>query len=260
VTREPEPTDFSAEDWARFLSGELGRSVRVRYGRARRQVIVAFPERAGLRVRMNRVFGRAPVVVRTAVADWLRSGRSARSATVELDRWIATIVPKLGPPRTPRLVTHGSQHDLAEIAGELLADEFRALPIERRPSGITWGRRGARRARRSLQLGSFDPETCVIRVHPVLDQPAVPRSFVRYVVFHELLHAELNEPCQGEKRALHHGPEFRRREAGYAGTARALAWQDQHLSALLRSARSGRPMKVRGQRREPSLLQRLLFD
>jgi hypothetical protein len=35
----------------------------------------------------------------------------------------------------------------------------------------------------------------VVRVHRVLDAHDVPEWFVRYVLFHELLHAELNEPC-----------------------------------------------------------------
>ncbi len=253
---------FGADDWAHYLSGALGRRVRVRFGHARRQVIVAFPEPAGLRVRMNQAFGRAPADVRAAVASWLRSGRRAPKACRRLDEWIASIVPTLGPPRPVRLSYRGACHDLGEILDDLLAREFGHLQARHRPRGVTWGRRAPRSALRSLQLGSFDPETALVRVHPVLDQPAVPRSFVRYVLFHELLHAELSEPCQGgPKRAVHHGPEFRGRERAYPGTGPALLWQQRHLAALLRSARSGKPMPVprtRGQKQR--WIQELLFD
>ena len=252
--------DFSAEDWARFLSGQLGRNVRVRYGRARRQVIVAYPERAGLRIRMNHAFGRAPERVRIAVADWLRVGRRGRSACRALDDWIASIVSTLGPPRLPRILARGAHHDLGEMLVDLLAHEFRALPEARRPSAVTWGRRGPRGALRSLQLGSFDPETALIRIHPVLDQPAVPRWFVRYVLFHELLHSELNEACHASKRAQHHGREFRRREGAYFDTARALAWQERNLSALLRSARTGSPIRLARPKRAASFVQHMLFE
>ena len=252
--------DFSAEDWARFLSGQLGRSVRVRYGRARRQVIVAYPERAGLRVRMNHAFGRAPEPVRIAVADWLRVGRHGRAACRALDDWIASIVGTLGPPRLPRILTRGAHHDLGAMLLDLLAHEFRALPDERRPSAVTWGRRGPRGALRSLQLGSFDPETALIRIHPVLDQPAVPSWFVRYVLFHELLHSELNQPCRSAKRSQHHGREFRRREAAYFDTAGALAWQDRNLSALLRSARTGSPIRVARTKHALCFVQQMLFE
>ena len=252
--------DFSAEDWGRFLSGQLGRAVRVRYGRARRQVIVAYPEHAGLRVRMNHAFGRAPEPVRIAVADWLRVGRNGRAACRALDDWIASIVGTLGPPRLPPILARGAHHDLEEMLLDLLANEFRDLPEERRPSAVTWGRRGRRGALRSLQLGSFDPETALIRIHPVLDQPAVPRWFVRYVLFHELLHSALNQPCLAAKRSTHHGREFRRREAAYFDTARALSWQDRNLAALLRSARTGSPIRAVRLRRAASFVQHVLFE
>ncbi|NOT31075.1 MAG: hypothetical protein HOP15_11560 [Planctomycetes bacterium] len=166
----------------------------------------------------------------------------------------------LGPPPPARIVTRGAHHDLAEITADLLAREFRALAPARHPRGVTWGRRGARSARRSLQLGSFDPETTLVRIHPVLDQQAVPRWFIRYVLFHELLHAELNQPCAGARRAQHHGREFRLREQAYPGTAPALTWQEEHLSALLRSARSGKPMAIPRAVRPTAILQKLLFD
>jgi hypothetical protein len=251
---------FSAEDWTRFLSSHLGREVRVRYGKARRQVIVVYPERQVLRVRMNQAFGQAPPPVRTAVADWLRAGRRAERSCRALDAWIASVHGSLGPGRPPRLNAHGAHYDLGELLEELLAAEFPLLPQERRPSGVTWGRRGRRGARHSLQLGSFDPETALIRVHPVLDQPAVPRWFVRYVVFHEVLHSELNEPCAADRRARHHGPEFRRRETAYADTARALEWQEKNLGQLLRSARTGKPMSLPAGRAPLRWMQRLLFE
>jgi hypothetical protein len=154
----------------------------------------------------------------------------------------------------------GAHHDLGEIADDLMHAEFAALTRERWPSAITWGRRGPRGARRSLQLGSFDPETRLIRVHPVLDQAAVPSWFVRYVLFHELLHAELAEPCYEGKRAQHHGREFRRREQAYPGTAKALAWQDANLSALLRSARTDKEMPLPKARQTTRFWQELLFE
>jgi hypothetical protein len=83
-----------------------------------------------------------------------------------------------------------------------------------------------------------------VRIHPVLDQPAVPVWFVRYVLFHELLHAVL-PPRRGRgSRWIHHGAEFRRRERDYADYARAIAWEDAHMPALIRSAKRGTPMRA----------------
>jgi hypothetical protein len=71
-------------------------------------------------------------------------------------------------------------------------------------------------------------------VHPCLDAEWVPRYFVSYIVFHELLHHIIpGQPC-GE-RVLLHPPEFMHREREFRYYERALEWERKHLSRLLRS-------------------------
>lgn len=247
------PEAISPGDWSRQLSDALARPVRVTYGRARRHVLVARDEGHVLEVRMNAGFARAPRSVREATAAWLRAGKRARRACVELDAWIVTLQQDFerNPRKRPRLRDRGAQHDLRELADEILAGDLAAdsFPLGE-PPAVTWGRRG--RARRQLQLGSFDPEHNLVRMHPVLDQPGVPRSFVRYVLFHELLHAVMPTPRSQGGRAVHHSPAFRRRERAYPGYEEALQWQARRLQALLRSSRSGKPMSVEsGKQRAP---------
>jgi hypothetical protein len=219
--------------------------VRVEFGRARQTVIRARDERGCLVVRMNAMFGRAPQEVRDSVARWLRSGRRARRAGAILDEWIEHELDELQrrAPTRVRLRPRGEHHDLEALTAELLrgvlAGEFASAD---RP-GVTWGRAGRSCSRRSLRLGSYDFRAKLVRIHRVLDQPAVPVWFVRYVLFHELLHAALGEDTRGGRR-VHHGPQFRRREAAYPDTAAALAWEERHVDALIRSARSGRPLAV----------------
>ena len=237
----------AAAPWAAHLSDALGVPVEVSFGRARRHVLVARRESDRMTVRMNRCFAAAPDEVRADVAAWLRSGKRARRACERLDAWIETNAVDLPPARRTRIEPIGDTHDLTELSAGLLNTEFvRDLPPERTP-GITWGRRGKSRGRRSLQLGSYDPEQKLVRIHRVLDQPAVPRFFVRSVLFHELLHAALDGQ---DDRRRHHGPEFRAREAAYPDHARAQEWQETHLRALMRSARSGKPMSARSRARE----------
>ena len=242
-------TGFTAEHWAAFLTHELGRPVHVDFGRARRQVIVARPDGASLRVRLNEHFATAPAPVRRAVAAWLRSGRRARGACALLDGWIEELAQRLAhhSPRRVRLEPQGRAHDLGSLRDELLERDFASdafasdAPGPVGPPPVTWGRRGRTPARHSLQLGSFDPRTRVARVHRVLDQEAVPRFFVRSVLFHELLHAALPARTDRRGRTLHHGPEFRRRESAHRDFTAARRWQEENLAALLRSARTGAP-------------------
>jgi len=245
---------FDSDAWSHFLTSELGRPVAVRFGRSRRQVIVARRTAGRLDVRMHAVFAEAPEEVRSAVARWLSAGRRARRACAELDAWIERITPQLAPGRRERLRPAGEAHDLVELRDEVLAVDFAGERFERGVPPITWGRRGPRAARRSLQLGSFDGEAWLLRIHPVLDQPGVPRWFVRYVVFHELLHAVLPEEHGPSGRKLHHGPGFRSRERAYDDFERALRWQEEHLPRLLASARTGK--RLSAPRPGAALLQR----
>lgn len=255
------------EDWSSFLTHELGRSVRVRFGRARRQVIVARPRGATLEVRLNEHFSEAPPDVRKSVAVWLRSGRRAPRACERLDRWIAELERRLGPPprRRVQLETRGEHHDLEPLLTDLLQREFAEGPLAAGPRPeITWGRRGTRRAKRSLQLGSYDPETRLVRVHPVLDQAGVPSFFVRYVLFHELLHAlldraEEDDGATATGRRRHHGPRFRAAESAYVDYERALHWQEKNVAALVRAVRTGKPLRAEKPRRWRDLAQAWLF-
>ena len=127
----------------------------------------------------------------------------------------------------------GCVHQLEELAVPLFEEEFPEAFDEGRRPGLTWGRRGRSRAKRSLLLGSYCAETDTVRIHPVLDRDWVPAWFVRYILFHELLHAVLPR-AHG-----HHGPAFRARERAYPDFTRARNWQRTHLPRLIREARRG---------------------
>jgi hypothetical protein len=130
------------------------------------------------------------------------------------------------------LQTKGKIHDLLALFDDVNAEYFggsvHAL--------ITWGKRGRRheRPRSTIKLGSYSSAERLIRVHPVLDRPWVPRYFVAYIVYHEMLHHVV--PARGgiERRVLH-PPAFLERERSFHHFERAIAWEKRHLGRLLRS-------------------------
>lgn len=232
--------ELAALDWERLLGTALERPVRVRYVRARSSVVRSRAQRDGsLEVRLNAMFADAPLEVQRALATWLRSGSRARRASAELDEWIRARLLRLHreePRREPR-ATRGRHHDLCELAAQLLEREFAGVfEAHGGPPSLTWGRAAPSRSRHSLRLGSYDYAARVVRVHRVLDADDVPDWFVRYVLFHELLHAALEEPDRAGRRVLH-GPLFREREARYPDFERARSWESRHVAALIRRAR-----------------------
>ena len=101
---------------------------------------------------------------------------------------------------------------------------------------ITWGKLPTIRRRRSIRLGSYSEEDELIRIHPYLDQPQVPEFFIKYIVFHEMLHAHLGVEVLASGRRNVHSREFNRKERAYHEYDRAVAWQEtpKHLNRLLR--------------------------
>lgn len=224
---------MTPRQWEAWLADRLGRRVDVAYGRARTAPVQVVDDRRTLRVRLHRFFADAPPEVRDALAAWLRAGRRARGACRQLDAWIDARLEALPPPppRRTKLQTRGDHHDLAALAAPLFLTDFVLDFEERDRPKVTWGRRGRSRARRSLHLGSYARGGHIVRIHPVLDRPSVPAWFVRYVLFHEILHAALP--------GAEHGPAFRARERTYPDYRRATHWQRAHISGLIREARRG---------------------
>jgi hypothetical protein len=158
--------------------------------------------------------------------------RDARTSR-ELGRFIAAhrhlLDTRVRRTLPPILRTRGRWYDLGEIFADLDRQHFGGVRAR-----ITWGmvRRGRRR--RSLKLGSYSVEDRLIRIHPVLDQPFVPRFFVEWIVFHEMLHDVVGVAEENGRRS-YHPPEFRERERAFEHYERARAWERQHLDLLLRS-------------------------
>lgn len=234
-------TTLTTECWQAALAQRLGCRVQVEYSRARStpvQVRWQGVLRVKVHVRLHEMFADAPEEVVEALASWIKVGKRARRRSELLDRWLEHRLKQLPPkkPRRVRLRSRGQHHDLGELAAGLLGEEFVGDFSEGRTvPRITWGRRG--RSRSSLQLGSFDPETRVVRVHPVLDREDVPSWYVRAVLFHELLHAALPSQREQGRRCVHHGPEFRARERAYGDHERAVKWEKRNLSRLIRLTR-----------------------
>ena len=108
--------------------------------------------------------------------------------------------------------TAGKHHSLRKIYNDLNARYFNnQIEIHR----IGWGlRKGWSR------LGHYDPVHHTISLSPVLDSPDVPSFAVRYIVYHEMLHAVFRDiPVLGSRK--HHPNEFRGAESAYPDYAKA---------------------------------------
>jgi hypothetical protein len=61
-------------------------------------------------------------------------------------------------------------------------------------------------------------------MNPLLDRRTVPRFFVEFIVYHEMLHADIGVETRNGRRRVHTW-EFRRRERLFREYARAISWE-----------------------------------
>lgn len=204
-----------------------------------------------LHARIHHMFLDAPRRVVSALVSYLAVGD--RDASQIVSHYIEVNGGRLARrrPRAIPLFAKGDHHDLLGLFNDLNARYFdgacHAL--------ITWGkktRRKSREPRRAIRLGSYSSLERVIRIHPALDRSWVPRYFVAYIVYHEMLHhmipsargtsrtasanilSSRGVPDFASARRTLHPPEFLERERQFRNYERALDWERRHISRLLR--------------------------
>lgn len=208
-----------------WLGDRLGKPVEISLTR-NRSTMLSWRERRGrLCVRMHRAFLAATEEAREALVRFLGDGD--RRAGRVLDRFLAAQTQEVELDRPP-VVSAGRFHDLGQIFDELNREFFHGACAAR----ITWGHAGNQRYRRTIQLGCFVARDGLIRVHPSLDQAFVPRRYVAWVVFHEMLHEVLGVAKRGGRRSMH-PPEFGALEETFPDFRECKAWERQHLHRLL---------------------------
>lgn len=193
----------------------------------RRRMMSARRRKNRREVRLHHMFAGCPDEVAAAIADvasggddghdtmrtYIQQNRDAISYEVDEDEL------------TPR----GEHFDLEAVLAEV--QTFLRYPLfEFTDIHITWGRRG--RGDRSIRFGSFDFDRKLIRVHPALDREWVPRYFVQFIVYHELLHA-VCPPEEDSGRRKIHTSEFRELERQFPKYEEAMQWEAANLRRIL---------------------------
>ena len=218
------------------LSGDLERrlalrckdSVRLVVTNNRVRLVSVRRHRGGLEVRVSRRILKQGSDALDVVVGFVCDGPGGRAPMRDL-------IERLPPPearssRRLRLRPRGRTHDLQA----LLEVESRRAFGELTPVGVTWGqRRRMRRSQRSIRLGSYTAEQKMIRIHPLLDQPAVPAWFVGFVLYHEMLHHRLGMGVEPGAR-FRHPPAFREAERRHPRFEDSQNWESKVLPRLMR--------------------------
>ncbi len=187
-------------------------------------------------LRLHHMFLAAPDDLLDALADF--AIRSDADASARLDRFIESNkalirrLPAAELRRRLRISPRGRHHDLTGIFERLNRRYFR----NRVAATITYGPAPKQSGpRKSIKMGSYSADSKVIRIHPALDQPKVPRYFVEWIVFHEMLHEVHPARRQPDGRRVVHTKEFNAHEERFHDIRRARRWEDRNLDLLLQA-------------------------
>ena len=127
---------------------------------------------------------------------------------------------KIKPLRKVNMRTQGRYYNLLDIYNSLNGEYFKG----KISASITWGNGGPRHRARKRTLGSYNIHNNMIRINPLLDNKRVPQYFLEFVVYHEMLHADMGVAVNGARRTVH-SKEFRKRETIYNHYHRAVEWE-----------------------------------
>lgn len=217
------PLDLSfghtAHSFQEHLEKHLGRPVSLALTENTTSMLSARVRAGVLLVRLHRMFLHADSRVLEEIVLYLKKRKGAMPGfRVFVRENRETLIAK--PRKKARIKTLGACHDLRELYQEINEEYFEGMINAQ----VTWGTGGQRAVVRKRTLGSYGERSNLIRISPVLDKRTVPRYFVAFVVYHEMLHAAMGIAMDGKRRSIH-SREFRRREKLYKDYERAHAWE-----------------------------------
>ncbi|MFN0248685.1 MAG: hypothetical protein ACKV2T_17480 [Kofleriaceae bacterium] len=182
-------------------------------------------------VRLHHMFADADPVITRALARYIADNDADASRILGdfIDDNTEHVRGRARKTPTQVIFTAGEQHDLRQIFDEINERYFES----KIDASITWGARTGRpRRRNSIKMGSYSVEDRLIRIHRSLDRAFVPRFFVAWIVFHEMLHQVHDIRVKNGRREFH-SKEFLADEAQFEHYEQARMWERRHLDALL---------------------------
>ena len=80
---------------------------------------------------------------------------------------------------------------------------------------ITWFGRDNYRPKRQVDLGLFFDHMKLIKIHRILDDPKVPKEVIKFIIYHEMLHAVYPVEMDSKGRRIVHSKAFNEKEAQF---------------------------------------------
>ena len=214
------PFSQTEQSLRRTLEQRLGRPVSLVLTDNSTTVLSCRTRDGILTVRLHRMFLSSDNQVLGEIVSYLRDRKGAMPHFRSFLRTNRDGM-KRKPAKKVCVRTKGRHYDLAELYDEINREYFGNNVT----AAITWGSRCPRSAVRKRTVGSYSERSNTIRINPVLDKKDVPACYVAFIVYHEMLHADMGIALKGTRRSVH-PREFKRREKLFREYEKAMAWEN----------------------------------
>ncbi len=199
----------------------------------RKSLISIRKSRDSVAVRLSRCFAMASETVWVDLALYIKGEITSAPKSVMDFAHSQTIPKHLVKKALSGLNPEGKVYNLGKISLYINERYFnKSLKVN-----ITWGNlsKPKRRSRNKIiQLGSYDRDVGLIRIHPVLDNNFVPSTYIGLVVYHEMLHQKIESGSGKRGQRSGHTPEFSTLEKEYEQYDMCMAWERKNMNHLLK--------------------------
>ena len=185
-------------------------------------------QKAKKRLSLHKMFLEAPDPVIEAVAHYVRGTRKdAPKRNLVLRGYIQENLARFDASHRidrAKLVQKGRVYDLKPFYNQLNREYFNGeLEL-----GITWFGSWGRNCRSRVTFGQYHDNLRLIKINRILDDPFFPEFFVRFILYHEMVHAVVTGYVDERGRFCIHGKAFKERERQFEHYEKAAAWEKRN--------------------------------
>lgn len=215
-------TPLTKEEFLEDLQRYTNKKLSVRFNRNRSTYLSGQQMRGYLDVSVHQEFLYATSPIRKAIITYFE--RTEEQANVLLKKYYYEVISKKIQLNKLKLHTRGVVYDLVKLYNKINEEYF----YNRIKLSISWFATSKYKRFRSITYGSYDSILNLVKINCLLDSIRVPRYFIEFVVFHEMLHHVCPPFFDKRGRRIVHTPLFKKREKEFRDFERAIQWEKKH--------------------------------
>lgn len=214
------------EDIKQQLARQLGYELELIINENRSDMLSVLDKRDNwAKVSLHKMFLDAPKDVLSAIASYVNEKNTPSFSLIR--SYIHENLPRFDYSHrldARSLYTSGKVYQLQELYDEINREYFDL----KAKLWITWFDRHPKKNHSRVVFGQYFEALKLIKINKILDDASIPREFITYVIYHEMLHHVIPSYIDEKGVARVHSKEFKEREQLFKEYHKAKAWEMEH--------------------------------